>query len=557
MKKLGIIAMAFALVLCMSQCKKENTNDEGAKVSITLNVNGASTPSTGSGTGSATGGSRVAVETETGVVTFENGDVIYVVSNGTYVGTLTYSGTKFSGEIIEPAEGQKLQFYFLGNKTPEFNTDNTGCSVVISDQTEHLPVISYAPSRENYQVGKTDYNATLLNKCALVKFDVTTSSDAATCIVGMNNKVTVNFTTNEFDYSQEGEGAITLPAGSGERWAILLPQDEVTEVQAQSEDGAYTGMCAAIPSIAENDYLTDGIAVAIETSAGPIGTINGAFTINANGDQVWFSQGNLQYTKSTGIWSFMEHQYDMVETDGQDVGEDYANQDVVSLFGWGTSGWNNGNVYYQPYNTADSSYRYYWWDDDYYICYCYGPTNGEYFYDLIGAYSNADWGVYNAISNGGNMEGQWRTLTQDEWHYMLYDRSTLSGILYAYGSVNGVNGVILLPDNWSESTYSLNDTNTSNSDDVSFSSNIISVSQWGILETAGAVFLPCAGLRENVWVDYVGSKGYYWSVSLADDFYEIGPTSMEFSIGAGGNYWIDPVDNPCTGRSVRLVRDVE
>ena len=553
MKKLGIIAMAFALVLCMSQCKKENattSNDDGTKVSITLNVNGALT-------GSATGGSRVAVETETGVVTFENGDVIYVVSNGTYVGTLTYNGTQFSGEVIEPAEGQKLQFYFLGNKTPDFNTDNTGCSVVISDQTEHLPVISYAPSRENYQVGKTDYNATLLNKCALVKFDVTTSSDAATCIVGMNNKVTVNFTTNEFDYSQEGEGAIILPAGSGERWAILLPQDEVTEVQAQSEDGAYTGMCAAIPSIAENDYLTDGIAVAIETSAGPIGTINGAFTINANGDQVWFSQGNLQYTKSTGIWSFMEHQYDMVETDGQDVGEDYANQDVVSLFGWGTSGWNNGNVYYQPYNTADSSYRYYWWDDDYYICYCYGPTNGEYFYDLTGAYSNADWGVYNAISNGGNMGGQWRTLTQDEWHYMLYDRSTLSGILYAYGSVNGVNGVILLPDNWSESTYSLNDTNTSNSDDVSFSSNIISVSQWGILETAGAVFLPCAGLRENVWVDYVGSKGYYWSVSLADDFYEIGPTSMEFSIGAGGNYWIDPVDNPCTGRSVRLVRDVE
>jgi hypothetical protein len=560
MKKLGIIAMAFALVLCMSQCKKENTNDEGAKVPITLNVNGASTPSTGSGTGSGTGGSRVVVETETGVVTFENGDVIYVVSNGTYVGTLTYNGTQFSGEVIEPAEGQKLQFYFLGNKTPEFNADNTGCSVVISDQTEHLPVISYAPSRENYQVGKTDYNATLLNKCALVKFDVTTSSDAATCIVGMNNKVTVNFTTNEFDYSQEGEGAITLPAGSGERWAILLPQDEVTEVQAQSEDGAYTGMCAAIPSIAENDYLTEGIAVAIEMSVGPVGIINGTFTINANGDQVWFSQGNLQYTKSTGIWSFMEHQYDMVEIDGQDVGEDYANQDVVSLFGWGTSGWNNGNVYYQPYNTADSSYRYYWsdlFDDDYYICYCYGPTNGEYFYGLTGAYSNADWGVYNAISNGGNMEGQWRTLTLDEWHYLLVERSTLSGILYAYGSVNGVNGVILLPDNWSESTYFLNDTNTSDSDEVSFSSNIISVSQWGILETAGAVFLPCAGLRENVWVDYVGSRGYYWSASLGDDFYEIGPTSWEFRLRPGGAYWVDPVDNACTGRSVRLVRDVE
>ena len=60
------------------------------------------------------------------------------------------------------------------------------------------------------------------------------------------------------------------------------------------------------------------------------------FTINAAGEQVYFSQGNLQYTISTQVWSFMEHQYDIVES-GQNVGTDYANQDVVSLFGWGTS----------------------------------------------------------------------------------------------------------------------------------------------------------------------------------------------------------------------------
>ena len=46
MKKLGIIAMAFAMLLGMSQCKKENTsalNEEVVKVPITLNVSGAST----------------------------------------------------------------------------------------------------------------------------------------------------------------------------------------------------------------------------------------------------------------------------------------------------------------------------------------------------------------------------------------------------------------------------------------------------------------------------------------------------------------------------------
>ena len=545
MKKLGIIAMAFALVLCMSQCKKENattSNDDGTKVSITLNVNGALT-------GSATGGSRVAVETETGVVTFENGDVIYVVSNGTYVGTLTYNGTQFSGEIIEPVEGQKFQFYFLGNKTPEFNTDNTGCSVVISDQTEHLPVISYAPSRENYQVGKTDYNATLLNKCALVKFDVTTSSDAATCIVGINNKVSVNFITNEFDYSQEGEGTIILPAGSGERWAILLPQNEVMEVQAQSEDGAYTGMCAAIPAIAENDYLTEGIIVALETSAGPIGIINGAFTINANGDQVWFSQGNLQYTKSTGIWSFMEHQYDIVETDGQDVGEDYANQDVVSLFGWGTSGYNHGAVCYQPWSTS-WNYSDYW-------------AYGQSYNNLYDGNGQADWG-YNAISNGGNTPNQWRTLTADEWDYVFYTRSTASGIRYAKANVNGVNGTILLPDNWDASVYALSNTNN----EWGGFDNTITAEDWvNTLEANGVVFLPAAGDRYETWVGGEGYSGTYWSSSCEDGGGWLG-SCRDYGDGAcfvfffgydggGGGVPLAPTGDRSQGFSVRLVRNVE
>lgn len=100
MKKLGIIAMAFALVLGMSQCKKEKTEtpaNEGTKVPISLTVGGVST-------GSATGGSRVAVDTETGVVTFENGDLLYVASDGVYIGSLTYNGTNFVGEVTEPTE---------------------------------------------------------------------------------------------------------------------------------------------------------------------------------------------------------------------------------------------------------------------------------------------------------------------------------------------------------------------------------------------------------------------------------------------------------------------
>ncbi len=517
MKKLGIIAIAFAMLLGMSQCKKENTsasNDEVVKVPITLNVSGNS-------------GSRVAVTPETGVVTFENGDVIHVVSNGVYVGTMTYNGTVFSGEITEPTEGQKLQFYFLGNKTPEFNADNTECSVVISDQTEYLPVISYAPSRENYQIGKTDYNATLLNKCALVKFDVTTASEAATCIVGMNNKVTVNLATNEFAYDMDGEGIITLAAGNGEKWGILLPQEEVNHTNSFSNDGLYTGSCATIPTIEENDYLTNGIVVAIGL---PSGAIDGLFTINDNGDQVYFSKGNLQYTISTQTWSFMEHQYDLVESFGQNVGTDYSNQDVISLFGWGTSGYNHGATAYQPWSTNNTINNYY----------AYGQSS----YNLYDQNGMADWG-YNAIINGGNQENSgWRTLMGSEWYCLFNTRNTTSGIRWVMGRVNGMKGVILLPDNWIATTYALNDINGGN-----YNSNTIAIEDWiNVLEANGVVFFPAAGLRIGSLVyDYDGG---YWASSVTGS----NTCCMFFSDGRL-NAWGG--EQRSHGQSVRLVRDVQ
>ena len=57
------------------------------------------------------------------------------------------------------------------------------------------------------------------------------------------------------------------------------------------------------------------------------GALSGRFTINANGDQIVFSQGNLQYKDGTG-WRFAEHQWDFVGA--------WNTSDWVDLFGWGT-----------------------------------------------------------------------------------------------------------------------------------------------------------------------------------------------------------------------------
>ena len=259
MKRLSTIIMALVLALGLTQCKKNEqptTENQGETYNITLNVKGNN-------------GAKVDVNTTTGSVNFQTGDMIHVASAGKYVGTLTYDGTVFAGAIGNATEGQPLQFYFLGNVDPAETLSigtSESCSVVISDQTTHLPLISAAPSVENFYGEVTEYTAELKNKCALVKFNVTTSSAAPTCVVGFNNKVMIDFAENTITNSMEGDGSITLPAGSGEKWAILLPQESMTGGSAYASGDEYAGTFGAVPAMYVNGYFPAGIPVEVTTS---------------------------------------------------------------------------------------------------------------------------------------------------------------------------------------------------------------------------------------------------------------------------------------------------
>ena len=529
MKRTSFILMAFALVMTLTQCKKneEQPTANDNVVTITLNVN-------------KNNGSKVVVDPAMGTVDFETGDKLYVGSGGKYVGFLTHNGTNFSGNITNPTENQPLQLYFLGNMTPQ-ETLSAGttneCSVIISDQTEHLPVISCAASNENYVSGVTAYSAHLLNKCALVKFNVTTPSSSPICITGMKNKVTVDFTNNTLTPSKDGEGVITLPAGGGEnveRWAILLPQEaleEGGEGTAYSEDGNYTGIRPEIPAITDNGYLAEGILLTVEVNPIPVGAIKGLFTINNNGDQVYFSQGNLQYIGSAAVpyWKFADNQWDYF---GTTTGQNSSNQNVDrDLFGWGTSNYNHGASAYQPWSTSQNNSDYY----------AYGQST----YNLYDQTGLADWG-HNAISNGGNEENcGWRSLTGDEWDYVFNTRTTNSSIRYAKGMVNSVKGIILLPDNWMSSIYTLSSPNGGN-----FNSNTISADDWiNILETNGAVFLPVTGFRQGTTIKNLNDGDYWASSRYLEDL----ANSLYFH-----SYGIVPKQKDAgrnLGFSVRLVRN--
>ena len=269
----------------------------------------------------------------------------------------------------------------------------------------------------------------------------------------------------------------------------------------------------------------------------PTGAINGKFSISDT-KQVYFAQGNLQYTKSTQTWSFMEHQYDVLGTNGHNVGDDYANTDIVSYFGWGTSGCNlrgtTTNYCYQPYHTSQAS------------GYDYGP-NGV--YNLTtGINANGDWGVYNAINNGGNVTNPWRTLSLAEWNYVFSERSDASS-KWGWGNIDGVNGVILLPDACvlpSELTFIHFDNNN-------YQVNTYTLQQWESMQEAGAVFLPAAGWRCGTEISNVSNWVAYWTTTarVEDTAYNI------FFNYPNNSYDVHDDSYRHRGLPVRLVRDAE
>ena len=253
------------------------------------------------------------------------------------------------------------------------------------------------------------------------------------------------------------------------------------------------------------------------------GKLPGAFTINSDGDQVWFSQGNLQATTSDlgehWTWNFAENQWDFL---GQTSPNDY-------LTGNGTVG-ENGSVDLFRWSSSKTYY---------------GINTSTNAMDYVGDF--VDWGT-NAITNGGNQANIWRTPTKDEWEYLINTRTTTSGARYAVAKVNDKKGLILLPDDWNTSYYALSDINTA--EDVACSSNTISSTDWtNILEAHGAVFLPGAGMR--LGISSIGGVGdcFYMS-STSESSYHMGDLEFfeQFSVRVS-SYSIT------NGLSVRLVSD--
>ena len=215
----------------------------------------------------------------------------------------------------------------------------------------------------------------------------------------------------------------------------------------------------------------------------------GTFSISAD-KQVSFSKGNLQYTQSTDTWSFASAQWEVIGTDNVTGGsvssgeygdskEGTALADKVDLFGWSTSATNFGVSTSTDYNDYSGSF--------------------------------VDWGT-NKIGN--DAPNTWRTLTYDEWIYLLNNRPNASS-LKGVAQVNGVNGLIFLPDNWTCPAGVTFKSGFHNNYGVEYYAayQTFTADQWSKLEAAGAVFLPAAGYRYGSNVGDVQKDGDYWSAT--------------------------------------------
>jgi uncharacterized protein (TIGR02145 family) len=257
-----------------------------------------------------------------------------------------------------------------------------------------------------------------------------------------------------------------------------------------------------------DSFVADGVRFKVETFD------EGGFSVSSS-KKVMFSKGNLQYHPANKLWRFAENQTDYIGASNSNCSSTYNGW--LDLFGWSTSAKKFG----VSTSTSNSGY------------------SGSF----------VDWGR-NKI--GDDAPNTWRTLTYDEWNYLLKSRPNASS-LKGVAEVKGVNGLILLPDNWECPTGIIFKSGFYYGDNFSYSEYCakqkFTAAQWSKLESAGAVFLPISGNRYGANVYSLQYYGYYWSATERDSSYAY---YLYFhAVGAYVNYY-----SRNRGHSVRLVKDL-
>ncbi len=271
--------------------------------------------------------------------------------------------------------------------------------------------------------------------------------------------------------AEGGEYVVYVTANCG--WTVNSYDSRVATVEPAGGTGSGSFTVTVLPSTPQA-VLRSYIAVTSED-----GSVTQTITVKrekfktrlaqkpfsvSSSRTMYFAPGNLLYTQSTGSWSFAEYQYEVF---GLAAG-------VWELFGFGS-----GN----------------------------DPTATTVHFNEM---EDLDFWDSHPITYQGNTypAGTWHLPTGEQWAYLLYSRTNASQLRGA-ACVKGVNGFVLLPDNWQ---LPGNMTFTANTND--YSANIYSDVDWIKMEANGAIFLPASGYRYEYALGETHTDGYYWSMTI-------------------------------------------
>lgn len=283
------------------------------------------------------------------------------------------------------------------------------------------------------------------------------------------------------------------------------------------------------------------------------GALCGEFYVGKD-KKVRFSKGNLQFNavqgthkasyreELPGTWRFAEHQWDVIGKDNKKISETYDG--FIDLFGWATPGGWLAN----PWETSKKLKVYY------FLNYDIEDPEDEENYSLD---DDCDWG-YNAISNGGDTKGKWRTLTGGEWRYLfLHNRWTM-------GRIEGMLCFLLIPEGVEVPAKVVSETFDKEQlksgmvfYKADYESNSFTEEQFKKYEELGVVALPCGGRRTGKKVDEVGVTGVYWSSSICD--MEVAYNFVICHNLSDSKCFVESVEAGeylFSGCSVRLVQDI-
>lgn len=612
MKKLVILFMALALAAGFTQCKKEQPESggsglEGETRHISLSLY------------SGQGGRYVVTPIDAqdiAPVNYELGDKMQVAYNGKYVGELTCTQLTeavdihghhygiFEGDITITKSGdQPLHFYFMGNRTPVVNANNDKLTIDISNQTAAaggLPVISYAPSLQNYADDVTSYSVQynwLKNQCALVKFRMENiydmsantldnneyalyTTDKDITLYGLENEVTVDLTQSgetQFGWrSNDANGSIKLfqPANSQAhpdsasmvRFAIIHHADytSVTEggldvpFDPATDNYGFYGTYKIAHNVVQNEYY-DGAKLDLVWHSGAfsVAAASNPAALDIDPEEygspyyVVFSRGNLQYNYNQNKWRFAKHQYDFVgggllSSNNTYIGNVVLNENDASSPAMSSN--SNAN---RSDNEQINNSGYLGWID------LYGWGTGDNPMKCRQENSNYqtwhEWGNHPIANDGtSHTSGYWYTLGRDEWQYLIEHRlggSSSAASRIGLAVVEGVKGLILLPDlfNTAQMPAGCPAWEEAGSQTwVDYSWNMtFTAAQWKLMEQKGAVFFPAAGYRGST----VGS--------LYDlDFDGGGPTGTGGRDQDHGAYWSSTKRNSTSSLELRFGNNI-